>query len=114
MSGTRLDRERRTIKAMMTLYCRDRHGGKKALCADCAELFSYANQRLDRCPFGEEKPTCAKCPVHCYQTQQREKIRAVMKYAGPRMTLRHPILAARHLLDALGAPKHGGATPRRK
>lgn len=114
MAGTRLGRERRTIKTMIALYCRDRHGGKKALCADCAKLFEYASQRLDRCPFGEGKPTCAKCPVHCYQPQYRERIRAVMRYAGPRMPLRHPILAARHLLDAIGEPKQGSTKPRRQ
>jgi hypothetical protein len=29
----------------------------------------------------------------------RERIREVMRYAGPRMILRHPILAIWHLLD---------------
>jgi hypothetical protein len=28
-----------------------------------------------------------------------DKIRTVMRYAGPRMLLRHPILAIGHLLD---------------
>jgi hypothetical protein len=30
----------------------------------------------------------------------REGIRGVMKYAGPRMLLRHPVMAVQHLLDA--------------
>ena len=29
----------------------------------------------------------------------REKIRTVMRYAGPRMIYRHPAAAVRHLLD---------------
>jgi hypothetical protein len=29
----------------------------------------------------------------------RQKVRQVMRYAGPRMLLRHPVLAIRHLLD---------------
>jgi hypothetical protein len=43
--------------------------------------------------------TCAKCPVHCYRPELRERIRAVMRYAGPRMLFRHPRLAILHLWD---------------
>jgi hypothetical protein len=31
----------------------------------------------------------------------QKKIKAVMRYAGPRMLKAHPILAAKHLLKAL-------------
>ena len=31
----------------------------------------------------------------------RDRIRAVMRYADPRMLFRHPILAVLHLLDGL-------------
>ena len=99
-----LEREGRTIKAMLELYCRDKHAGGRTLCAECGELLDYAYQRLACCPFQGSKPTCAKCPIHCYQPQYRERIKAVMKYAGPRMPLRHPILAARHLLDKFRKP----------
>ena len=40
-----------------------------------------------------------KCPVHCYEAAMRERVRQVMRYAGPRMLLRHPILALLHLRD---------------
>jgi hypothetical protein len=30
----------------------------------------------------------------------RERVREVMRFAGPRMLLHHPILAIRHQLDA--------------
>ena len=62
-------------------------------------MLDYALCRVDRCPFGAEKPTCANCPIHCYRPERREKIQQIMRYAGPRMLLRHPILAIRHLLD---------------
>ena len=71
------------------------------LCADCEALRDYARQRLEKCPFQAGKTTCAKCPIHCYQPEQRESIRAVMRYAGPRMLLRHPILTLCHLVDGL-------------
>ena len=41
----------------------------------------------------------ARCPVHCYRPGMREAVREVMRYAGPRMVVRHPVLALRHLLD---------------
>jgi hypothetical protein len=60
----------------------------------------YALKALKKCPFQEGKTTCAKCPVHCYQQDKREKIRAVMRYAGPRMIYRHPTLAVFHIIDS--------------
>jgi len=104
MFGKRLERELRTIRAMVRIYCRRHHGGRGELCAECAELLDYARQRLERCPFGEEKPTCVRCPIHCYKPSQRERARAVMRFAGPRMLWRHPILAIRHLLDGRRRP----------
>ena len=95
----RITRERKTIEVMVRLYCRDRHGTQAGLCAGCNELLSYACQRLDKCPFQEGKTTCLNCPVHCYKPEMREKVRVVMRYAGPRMLYRHPILAILHLLD---------------
>jgi hypothetical protein len=82
-TNRRLAREWKTVTAMLHIYCRDQHGG--ALCDECQELMRYVSLRLDRCWFGEEKPTCAKCPVHCYQRDRREQTKAVMRYAGPRM-----------------------------
>ena len=94
----RMSREARTIKVMLDMYCRAHHRDGK-LCSECAELRDYALERLDSCPFQEGKTTCLKCPVHCYKPAMREKIRAVMRYSGPRMTYRHPVLALFHFID---------------
>ena len=109
-TSPRLERERRTVEAMIRLYCAHHHGQDRdgghhrsgdasALCAACGELADYARARLARCPFGAHKPTCARCPVHCYRPAMCERIRAVMRYAGSRMLLRHPAMALLHLLD---------------
>ena len=100
----RLRRERETVEAMIELYCRAQHLTPVGLCDECAELADYARARLEHCRYGDEKPTCANCPVHCYKPAMRERIRAVMRYAGPRMLLRHPVMAIRHLLDGRRAP----------
>lgn len=88
-------REQKTLEAMMRLYCRHHHGGKP-LCGECGALAEYAERRLERCVFGDAKPTCANCVVHCYRAAERERIRAMMRWAGPRMIFRHPILAFMH------------------
>ena len=96
IAGKRLVREWQTIAAMIRCYCEGRHHTSEALCPECRELLDYAAVRLERCRFGVEKPICAKCPVHCYQPARREQVKAVMRYAGPRMLWRHPVLSLRH------------------
>ncbi len=100
----RLKRERETIERMIALFCREQHRSSGGLCAECAELAEYAKRRLDKCPFQDEKPTCAQCPIHCYKPSRREQIRLVMRYAGPRLLFRHPVLAIRHKLDERKKP----------
>jgi hypothetical protein len=95
----RLARELATLSVMIEIHCSEQHGDVDGLCGDCAALLAYATRRLDRCVFGDDKPTCAKCTVHCYSAAMREEVRAVMRYAGPRMVWRHPVLALWHLLD---------------
>ena len=110
----RMDREARTVEAMIHLYCRDQHDGDGALCDACGALLAYARARLDKCPFRADKPTCARCPVHCYRPDKRAQVRTVMRYAGPRMLLRHPWLALTHLwLDKRSVGIAPGGTARR-
>lgn len=98
MSGKRIAREKMTIAKMIALY------EKKCPLASTEEghyqaLRAYADKRLDKCAYGEEKPACKQCPIHCYQAAKREEMKQVMRWAGPRMLWRHPILTLRHLID---------------
>lgn len=103
-----IEQEKRTVEQMIHIYCRGRHRGGSDLCSDgssglcpnCQALLDYAHLRLSRCRFADDKPTCKRCPVHCYRPEMREQIREVMRYAGPRMLLYHPIAAIRHLLSS--------------
>jgi len=122
MSSRRTRRELETVRVMIGLFCAghhrpgggdgDRGGCDEAdrtsgdlseagpeLCRDCSELWQYARQRVERCPLGRDKPTCLNCAVHCYQRAMQDRIREVMRYAGPRMPARHPILTLFHFLD---------------
>ena len=103
----RLGRERKTMAKMVEIYCNSRHAPADApLCDDCQEFLDYAEVRLQKCPYGLEKPTCANCPVHCYKPGPRARARMIMRYAGPRMLLRHPYLTIRHQLDGFRKVEH--------
>lgn len=94
---SRVEEEKRGIEVMVRFYCRHHHGGSQ-LCSDCQQLLTYAHSRLDRCRFGEQKSTCRLCKVHCYSPLMAERMREVMRWAGPRMMLHHPVMAIKHLL----------------
>ena len=89
--------EKKILTAMIRVYCKRVHG-RKQLCADCARLGEYALKRLNYCVYGDEKPACRLCPVHCYSPAMREEIKKVMRNAGPGMMLRHPILSAKYFI----------------
>jgi flavodoxin len=104
--GPRIRREKKTIEKMVHVYCKGNHKTEgNQLCAECSEFLAYAFLRLDKCPFQEEKSTCGKCLVHCYQPQMREKAKKVMRYSGPRLLLRAPGLALHHLFDGRKKPQ---------
>ena len=93
-----MDRETTTARLMIERSCRDHHGGSgENLCDKCRALTDYCAKRMAKCPFGPDKPACSDCTVHCFKPEMRAQIIAVMRYAGPRMTWRHPLLAVAHL-----------------
>jgi len=103
----RLARERLTMVRMVGIYCSAHHErAGDPLCVSCRDFLDYAKRRLQKCPYGDDKPTCANCPVHCYKPARREQARKIMRYAGPRMLFRHPLLAITHKLDGLRKVGH--------
>ncbi|MEI7503464.1 MAG: nitrous oxide-stimulated promoter family protein [Paludibacter sp.] len=93
----KIEAEKRTVTYMIGLYCRKKHK-INTLCSDCEQLKNYALERLDKCPFGDEKTACKDCKVHCYKVDRREQIRQVMRFAGPRMLIYYPLDYFRHLM----------------
>lgn len=76
------EKDREILRKFIEVYCAGNHGSPEgALCAECNDLFSYASDRLKRCPY-DPKPKCKDCTTHCYKPEYREKIRQVMKYSG--------------------------------
>ena len=105
------EEEEKTIRQMIGIYCRAAHrqGRRGPLCADCARLADYAAARLGRCPWAEDKPTCARCPTHCYKPDMRDAVQRVMRFSGPRMLIYHPARGIRHVLKGLRPMPSGGA-----
>ncbi len=118
LATPRMTRERETMAAMLRISCEGQHADAardagSGLCDVCAKLLAYSTKRLAGCPFGPDKPTCANCQVHCYGPKQREAVKQVMRYAGPRMMFKHPVLAIHHIVDGRrpAPPKPRAATP---
>ncbi len=97
MAGPVIEYEKGVVAEMVDFFCSKKHGTQRGeLCDECAELLEYSHERLDHCRYGEDKPTCRKCPTHCYRPLMRERMRAVMRTAGPRMFFRAPLKWIRH------------------
>jgi len=113
----RLRREWQTMQVMVEIFCRGQGHACAAgdgLCPGCRGFLQYAERRLEKCPYGVEKPTCARCPIHCYKPDPREFARQVMRYAGPRMLLRHPWLSLTHFTDKARRVEHPMAARRNR
>ena len=95
--GPKIQKEKETVEKFIHLYCEKKHEvSDKILCSECQKLLEYSHERLERCQYQEDKPTCRKCPVHCYKPAMREEIRRVMRFSGPRYALRAPMDWIRH------------------
>ena len=106
------EKEKKLIPVMIRKYCRGKHkaerkaqGVKENVCTECKELTEYALFRLEKCPFKVNKKFCSFCKIHCYKPEMRERIKAVMKYSGPRMLFSHPIFAVSHVVQMINYKK---------
>ncbi|MFW9786232.1 MAG: nitrous oxide-stimulated promoter family protein [Candidatus Thorarchaeota archaeon] len=95
--GPKIQKEKETVGKMIRLYCEKKHSSTGGtLCTECQSLLEYSHKRLEDCRYQEDKPTCRKCPVHCYRPTMRDEIRRVMRFSGPRLALRAPMDWIRH------------------
>ena len=94
----RIEREKQIVHRMIELYCRH-HLKQDSIPDEYQHLAEFACCRLDHCKYGEKKTACKSCPTHCYAPKEREQIRRIMRWAGPRMILYSPIEAIRHIFN---------------
>jgi len=99
-----LAQKKGTVHKMVSLYCRKNHQASvDNLCTECVGLLEYAYLRTESCPYIESKTSCSRCKTPCYSQEMRKRIRATMRWAGPRMLLYHPVLAIKYILDKVYA-----------
>jgi len=101
LNGT-LKREYNTVKAMVEIYCKAHHRTSTPMdeCEPCREFLDHVSDRLDRCSYGQDKPSCKQCAIHCYRPEMKARARAIMIFSGPKMLFSHPIMAIRHLIHS--------------
>lgn len=88
----------RLLGKFVEVYCSGKHPGdekgamilpedlgERQLCAECSAFLEYAIAKRLKCPLEDEKPSCKKCRIHCYDKVRREKVREIMAYAGRRL-----------------------------
>ena len=130
-SGKDVVRDTRLLGDFVVIYCRGNHRGAErvrlesdaaalgvygrtppVVCESCAELLRYAERRRAICPK-DPKPFCSHCDTHCYAPVERESMREVMRYSGPRSITRgHALDSLRHLIARRRARRstHGHRT----
>lgn len=92
-------KEQELSEEMIALYCRKKHGCRDDMCEECRALADYSKKRSENCTNMEEKTFCSACDTPCYSPEMRVKIKEVMRFSGPRMIFRHPLLSVKHLLS---------------
>lgn len=100
------EKEKKVIGTMIEIYCKGNHNSRDDLCEECKSVYEYSQLRIDKCPFMESKTFCSNCKVHCYKKEYQEKIKAVMRYSGSRMLLKHPIMVCRHMYLTIKERRH--------
>ncbi|MBR0405322.1 MAG: nitrous oxide-stimulated promoter family protein [Eggerthellaceae bacterium] len=99
MGNSRAATDRRVLEAMGLIFCKAHHSGEKDACGLCPSCRATVEETLARtavCPFNHEG-NCQDCAIHCQRGEARERIREIMRYAAPRMVLRHPLMTAEYL-----------------
>ncbi len=93
---SKIERDKATIRLMIDIYCNHKLTDEKEREA-YACLSDYACKRLENCRYGERKPACKDCDIHCYAPEKREMMKKVMQWTGSRMLFHSPMAVFRHI-----------------
>jgi hypothetical protein len=87
---------------MIGIYCRGNRHSAPGICTDCSAILRYAYERIEMCPYNHAtKPACGLCRSNCFTADMHRQFARIMRYAGPRMMLYHPLLTLVHLRDVI-------------
>src|SRR4051794_40777673 len=68
LQSSHIDREKLTIRHMITLYCHANGHGVPGLCSRCSDVLSYAFARIEACCYlPRKKPACGLCQSNCFE-----------------------------------------------
>ena len=99
MTNDHLEKDRKTLEAIGRIYCQAHHEGPRdaaGLCPSCRGTVDDTLARTTSCPYGHQA-NCQDCDIHCQRGEARDRIREIMRYAAPRMLLRHPLMTLDYL-----------------
>lgn len=69
------------------------------------ELIMKAFRHAERCPHSFYKTFCHQCPTTCYKLTDLEQIEPIMKYAGRKIMMKHPLIGTKFVINLLMAKK---------
>lgn len=92
------------MEAIGSIYCCGNHDaaarGNDIMCPECREAIEGTLQCAEACPHGHEG-NCQDCDTHCQRGEAQQNIKRIMRYAAPRMAIRHPLMTATYLRKKL-------------
>lgn len=105
----KVSEDKKIISTMISIYCNgnshkanEENKVKDDICPNCKRLQEYAYSKIDKCPKlkSGKKAICGTCKNNCYMQDDElsNMMKAVMKYSGPRMILKHPLMTIKHAL----------------
>ena len=102
MHVNKIDKDRRVLEAMGSIYCQGNHADAQkdegGMCPECRATIENTLSRAASCPYGHQD-----CKTHCQRGDAQIRIKAIMRYAAPKMMFRHPIMAFEYLRKKLRA-----------
>ena len=105
MHVDKIDKDRRVLEAMGSIYCQGNHSDAQkdegGMCPEVPHDHRADAFRAASCPYGHEG-NCQDCK-HTVSAAMLTRIRAIMRYAAPRMMVRHPIMVLEYLRKKLRA-----------
>ena len=97
-------KEKENIRKSFGKYCNENHGtSDEKLCPKCTALLTTVMLKIQRCPYGINKPVCDNCETPCFGEEATNNFREIMKSSRKKMLLSHPLMTIKHKIASLGA-----------
>lgn len=92
-----VEKRKKILSAMFDIYIKKHPEEVKSV----DSLKSYAFQRIEKCPNKGKNIYCSSCTIHCFPEYERAHMKKIMRFAGPRMMIYHPLMALDHAFASI-------------